>query len=136
MSKRHAKRGSSLPETVIIMICFLALMFGLMDFGRLVYTYAWLFDIGQKAQRWAIVRGSNCTKLNECQLTAAELKAYIQDHAFGIPLSGFTTLSAIPGTTPGTRVTIYMDYTFNWMFPFMPKNPVLMSTTSRGTTSN
>ena len=136
MSKRHAKRGSSLPETVIIMICFLTLMFGLFDFGRAVYTYAWLFNISQKAQRWAMVRGSNCTLLTDCSLTANELKNFIQTNAFGIPLSGFTTLSAIPGTTAGTRVTIYMDYTFKLAFPFMPKNPIFMSATSRGTVSN
>ena len=66
MSKRHGKRGSSLPETVIVMIVLLTLTFGLMDFGRAIYTFAWMTDIAQRADRWAIVRGSACTKLDHC----------------------------------------------------------------------
>ena len=52
MNKRHGKRGSSLPETVIVLIVLLTLTFGLMDFGRAIYTFAWITDIAQRARRW------------------------------------------------------------------------------------
>ena len=86
MSKRHGKRGSSLPETVIVMIVLLTLTFGLMDFGRAIYTFAWMTDIAQRAHRWAIVRGSSCTKLDHCGINGSNNypAVFVLGNDFGI----------------------------------------------------
>ena len=42
MMPRVRERGSTLPETVIVMSVLLAVMFGIIDFGRALYTYGFV----------------------------------------------------------------------------------------------
>ncbi len=139
MSKRHGKRGSSLPETVIVMIVLLTLTFGLMDFGRAMYTFAWMTDIAQRADRWAIVRGSACTKLDHCGANSSNnwASTFILGNAFGIvnPTSiGISNdYDGTPVTnSPGSLVVMYVTYPFNFLFPFMPNMTINLRAASRG----
>jgi hypothetical protein len=144
VSNSHAKRGSSLPEAAVIMICLLTLTFGLWDFGRLVYTYAWAFDIVQKAQRWTIVRGQDCTNLkgdpttDTCPITATDTDNYIKHNAFGVVNPTAMTVSAIfdgpsgSPSAPGSLLVIYLTVPFNFMLPFMPKSSISLTDASRG----
>ena len=63
MKPKHGERGASLVETVIVMGVLLALMFGIIDFGRALYTYSFVAQLARQGARWAIVRGANCTVL-------------------------------------------------------------------------
>ena len=63
MKAKHGQRGASLVETVIVMGVLLALMFGIIDFGRALYTYSFVAQLARQGARWAIVRGANCTVL-------------------------------------------------------------------------
>ena len=107
MSKRHGKRGSSLPETVIVMIVLLTLTFGLMDFGRAIYTFAWITDIAQRADRWAIVRGSNCTKLDHCGINGSNdyPSVFVLGNAFGIVNPASIGVSTNDDGTPVTELS-------------------------------
>ena len=143
MSKRHAKRGSSLPETVIVLIVLLTLTFGLMDFGRAIYTFAWITDIAQRAHRWGIVRGSNCTKLDHCGINGSNdyPSVFVLGNAFGIvnPSSiGVATNDDGVGVpnSPGSLLVLYVTYPFNFLFPFMPNTTINLRAASRGRIAN
>jgi len=60
------ERGSSLVEQSFVLVFLLTLMFGIIDFGRALYTYHFVSNVAREATRWASVRSSKCTVLPEC----------------------------------------------------------------------
>lgn len=126
MKNRHCKRGSSLPETALIMVVLLMLTFGIMDFGRALYTYAFLTNVAQKAVRWASVRGSNCTLLNDCGGGNTYVTQYIVGQDLGIVNPSLMNISGDygNGNAPGNLVVVYILYPFNFMMPWMPNTTI------------
>jgi Flp pilus assembly protein TadG len=136
MSKRHSKRGSSLPETVVILLALLTLTFGLLDFGRAIYSFVWITDIAQRADRWAIVRGSNCVKLDHCGANQinnwASTFVLGNDFAMVNPTSIGVSADYGTGNGMGSLVVVYVTYPFNFLFPFMPKTTINLRAAARG----
>ncbi len=125
---RTFQRGSSLPETAIIMAVLLALMFGIIDFGRAIYTYAFVAQLARQGARWAIVRGSQCTVLDHCNAQSSEVKTYVQSLSEGATnasnigvLAGWGSCPAgSTGNAPGCVVTVTVTYNFTFMLPWLP----------------
>lgn len=143
MKARHAQRGASLPETAITMAVVLALLFGVIDFGRALYTYTFVATIAREGARWAIVRGSNCTLLDHCNASATEVTAYVQSLSEGAtdpsqialnsnmwPGTGCPS-SATTNNAPGCLVVVQVSYPFTFMLPFLPKATIQMQSTSQ-----
>jgi hypothetical protein len=127
MKKLHAQRGGSLAEMALIMVALLTLMFGIIDFGRLIYSYEWLQNVSQRAIRWGIVRGTNCTVLDHCNVALNTHSSYVPTWIIGqdvgiVDPSLVATRCAYGGSgVPGTQMRCYMNYTFHFMLPFMPQ---------------
>jgi TadE-like protein len=127
MKKRHTMRGGSLAEMALVMVALLTLMFGIIDFGRLVYSYEWLQNVSQRGARWAIVRGTNCTVLDHCNVGLNTHSAYLPNWIVGqdvgiVDPSKLNTRCAYGGQgVPGTQIRCYMNYTFHFMLPYMPQ---------------
>jgi hypothetical protein len=56
---RHDE-GSNVIEFAITLIFYLLMLFGIIDFSRLLYTYHFVAHAAREGARWAIVNGSNC----------------------------------------------------------------------------
>ncbi|MEO6834685.1 MAG: TadE family protein [Candidatus Tumulicola sp.] len=160
MNRLHRQRGSSLPETAIVMAVVLALLFGIIDFGRAIYTYGFVANIAREGARWAIVRGSLCTKLDHCPANASDVQAYVRGLSEGAtdPTKTLVNTDAThmwPGNsgpdgviincTPGTGtagannnnaagcpVVVTVTYQFKFILPYLPVGPgIPMSSTSQ-----
>jgi Flp pilus assembly protein TadG len=139
-SIRHAQRGSSLVETSIVMVVLLLILFGIIDFGRLMYTYAFVAQLARQGARYAIVRGSQCSVLSNCpNVTSAQIQTYVQSLS-----EGATTASAISSTTtwacpndqsssenPGCTANVSVSYTFNPIFPYIKIGSLKLTSTSQ-----
>jgi|SRR5580692_7466238 Flp pilus assembly protein TadG len=139
-SIRHAQRGSSLVETSIVMVVLLLVLFGIIDFGRLMYTYAFVAQLARQGARYAIVRGSQCSVLSNCpNVTSAQIQTYVQSLS-----EGATTASAISSTTtwtcpnnqsasenPGCTANVSVSYTFNPIFPYIKIGSLNLTSTSQ-----
>lgn len=139
---RKSERGSSLPETAIIMGVVLALIFAVVDFGRAMYTYAFVAQLAREGARWAIVRGAQCTQLDHCNASSSDVQTYVQSLS-----EGATTASSIgvvanwpscpagsaSKNSPGCTVTVNVQYPFKFMLPYMPgpNMQITMSSTSQ-----
>jgi Flp pilus assembly protein TadG len=141
------QRGTTLPETAIVLVVMLMVLFGIIDFGRAMYTYSFVANIAREGARWAIVRGSQCTVLTGgCPATAPQVQAYVQSLS-----EGATTASSISVTTswPGTGtgcsggtggaglhnvagcpVVVTVTYPFKFILPYMPRPTLTMSSSS------
>ena len=129
MRAHKRERGSSLPETAMVMGALLALIFGIIDFGRATYTYSFVAQVARQGARWAIVRGSSCTALDHCNASQNDIANYVQSLNQGVTKSsGFITTAlwgnCPPGSSsnnaPGCTVTVTVKYPFSFMLPFMP----------------
>jgi Flp pilus assembly protein TadG len=141
-AKGHYERGTTLPETVIVIAVALALLFGIIDFGRAIYTYGFVANLARQGARWAIVRGSNCTVLSGgCPATASDIQTYVRTLSEGATDStkitvNTTATSVWPGqdgtgsnsgnciqtkATPGCLVVVTVTYPFSFILPYMPK---------------
>ena len=58
--RRNGQKGSTLFEFAITVILFLVMLFGIVDFGRALYTYHFLSSAARQATRWAAVNGATC----------------------------------------------------------------------------
>lgn len=54
------ERGSTLFEMAITVILFVVMLFGIVDFGRALYTYHFLSNAAREGSRWASVNGATC----------------------------------------------------------------------------
>ncbi len=140
MNARRRERGASLPETAIVLTVLLLLVGGIIDFGRAMYTYAFLAQVAREGARWAIVRGSQCTLLNDCpNVTAAQVQSYVQSLSEGptVPssISVTTTWPTCPpgesNEEPGCTVQVSVSYPFQFLVvPFLRANPAIKMTSS------
>jgi Flp pilus assembly protein TadG len=149
MKRRHRERGSALAETAVVMTVLLMLMFGIIDFGRALYTYSFVAQLAREGARWAIVRGADCTLLSGgCPASSAQLQTYVQSLnegatnaskitatlTFAAPSSGIGCPTV--GNSPGCLAVVNVTYPFTFMLPFMPKAGISMSSTSQMVISN
>jgi Flp pilus assembly protein TadG len=155
MSGRHRERGTTLPETVIVMAALLAIVFGIIDFGRALYTYGFVANVAREGARWAMVRGSaSCTNvpgMDNCNATASDIQTYVQSLSQGATDPSLITIntdagSLWPGTlgsgaggadcttgsnAPGCLVVVRVSYPFRFILPYLPIATITMQSTSK-----
>jgi Flp pilus assembly protein TadG len=109
--------GSAVLEFGLVVVMFFMFVFGVMDFGRALYTYHFVSNAACEATRYAIVRGSSSTQ----PVTSADIESYVKSRApQGIDpdnLSVSTTWS--PNASPGSTVRVQVSDNFKFMTPVM-----------------
>ena len=73
--------GSTMVEFAITLVIFLFIFFGLLDFGRLAYSYVMAEKAMQRAARIAAVRPPACTLLDGTALPNSNLRNPSYSHA-------------------------------------------------------
>jgi len=132
-----------MPETAIVMAVILALLFSIIDFGRAMYTYAFVAQLARQGARWAIVRGSQCTLLDHCNATQADIQTYVRTLSEGATNANNITVTASwppnqcasgqSGNAPGCVVSVTVNYPFSFMLPYLPRSqgaPLVMNMAS------
>jgi Flp pilus assembly protein TadG len=119
------QRGGSLPETAIVMTVLLALLFGIIEFGRAMYTYAFVAQLAREGARWAIVRGNQCTLLDHCNASSTDVQTYVRSLSEGAtnpnniqatatwPVSGCPP--GLTANSPGCLVSVNVQYNFTFL---------------------
>ena len=113
-------------ECALCLTIFLMILFGSIDFGRMVFAYNFVSYAAREATRYAIVRGTaNAT-------TAAALTTLVKGEAVGLNSSAITVTSTwTPDHTPGSTVQVVVSYAFTPIAPYMPGGTLTLSSTSK-----
>jgi Flp pilus assembly protein TadG len=143
---RDKKRGSTLVEFAFVLPLLKALVFGVIDFGRALYSYHFVSNAAREATRWASVRGSDCTAYSTCNAGQPEVSDYVVSIApAGIDTSSSRLLVTTnfvpppntlpiclvpPGNYPGCAVQVQVSYQFKFVLPFLPSSGIAMTSTS------
>ena len=143
-------RGNALTEFAMIIPFLLAVMFGVIEFGRALYTYHFVSDAAREASRWASVRGFQCKAFP--QYCPANLPPDVVNYVVSIAPPGIDTSpqklvvnanwvvppggdgsclpSFSPKNHPGCAVHVDVTYQFKFILPFMPTSTYSMQSTS------
>ena len=124
-------------EFAIASTVALTMIFGIIDFGRGLYTYHLVAKAARAGSRYAIVRGSNCT-LAGCPATSADVQTYVRGLAPGVDPNSLSVVATWPATgcigatanAPGCPVTVTVTYPFTFLVRLMPNFPMSMSSAS------
>ena len=137
--------GTNLVEFGIACIVFLAILFGICEFGIVLYAYHFVSHASKSATRWAAVNGSSCGAGGDAYCTQADPSAvtcYVTGTGGGCGTSGIvppgidpakvTVLTSWPKVTggptncsttanaPGCTVQVTVCYDYKFIFPLMP----------------
>lgn len=126
MGLRHQHRGSVLIETLVLIPVFLLLVFGVLDFARLLWTDLVLRHALAETGRYAMVHGTAAPT----PATLAELRnAYLA--ATQSVDETKLTLQAVPDwnttSTPGAQVRLEASYEFLFLWDFLPAPSVTLT---------
>lgn len=142
LTSRIRQRGSAIIEFAVASLVFLAFLFGIIDFARILYTYEFVSYAARSGARWASVRGSSCEATNgtaACSPTSSvttgatqtDIQTYVQSlNLPGIAPSGITATPTWPQTgtgcpanpsasnSPGCPVKVTVTYNYVSAIPF------------------
>src|SRR3989442_15692647 len=100
-NRRRRQRGSALVESGLTMIVFMTVIFGLIEFGRVVWAYNLMSHAVRGGRRYAMVHGKNSSH----PATADGIKSVITSQAVGLDPAGLQiNVSWIPNNKPGASV--------------------------------
>lgn len=133
----HDNRGQALIESALSLALLLAVVFGVIAGGLMLYTYHYISYAARVGSRYAMVRGSACDAsggMPDCpNVTSDQVQAYVRSvHYAGID-SNLTTVTVTwpSGNDPGNPVNVTVQYPFPFSVPFMTSSTVNMHSTSQ-----
>ena len=119
-SFRDDERGAALVEFAIAATVFMTVMFGVLEFSRLLWVHNALTDATRRGARYALTRGQHADALAAIQRMAV----YGNTDVTGTPMvDGLTTdkvkVNYDGYTVGGGTVTVYIDsYDYSFVLPF------------------
>lgn len=151
------ERGSTMVEFALTISLFLVMLFGIIDFGRALYTYHFLSNAARTATRWAAVNGHTCSDDGSCNGTApmnngpasdTDVKNYvlslvppgINSTKINTTVCGTEAGSECPDSTPtdcattpngqGCTVRVTISYNFPFLVPLVRSASLPLTSTS------
>ena len=133
------EKGATIVEFALVCMVVLTLLFGIIDFGRALYTYHFVSYAARQATRYAMVNGSDTTS----PITAAGVTTYVNGLVpAGINAANLTVTTTWPTDSnyntcptagsekPGCPVKVQVQYNFKFLLPYLPTFTWVMTSTS------
>lgn len=123
----RADRGDELVEFALAAMLFFTTVFGILEFGQVVWRYNMISDLAQQGARRATVCGSK-KKLSSSD---CDIQTYITNRNLGL---GTTTVTVTPSdlTTlgAGSAVTVQVTNTFTPLTSLIPHTAINLRATT------
>lgn len=133
----NAESGSTAVEFAFAAPILLALIFGVMDGGRAIFTKAVIHFAAQDAARWAVVHPPASTSTTDIKAHELAIEQQVANNLILISPNKVATITAIANPDPVTNtrtISVNVSYAFDWMLPFVGSGsgPFVMTSTSSG----
>ena len=117
-------------EGALVMLVFLGMIFGLLEFGRMVWSFGAISHGAREATRYAMVRGSSSGNT----VTVSQIQGIVTSRSPGLDPSHTTTsVTFTPDQSAGSTVKVVVTYAFYPLAPYIPVGPINMKSTSQMT---
>jgi Flp pilus assembly protein TadG len=123
----RSREGQSLVEFALSSVLFFTLVFGIIQFGRAVYQYNTVSNLAQEGARWASVHGG----ASATPATAAQLQAYVETRAMGLPITVTATPANPSAVSPGSLVTVRVVSSFAPATALLPFTTLSLESTAQ-----
>ena len=145
--------GGELVEFAVCAVILFMMIFGIVDCSRALYSYHYVAGAARDATRYASVRGATwtsslclLTSTYQCAATSTDVTNYVKSTTpLGFSTSNLMVTTTWPGTTAtgadcsllninnsaGCMVNVTVAYSFNFVLPFLPRNALVMTSTSK-----
>ena len=136
---RHHERGNVIAEFAIVSTIVMALILGIEEFGRALYTYHLVSNAARIGTRYAIVRGTDCVQtLAGCSAaTSSQIQTYVRSvspmvdsNNLEVTASWSKGPSCVDAGGAGCLVAVQASYTFTSPIPLLNMASIPMSSTS------
>ena len=115
-------------ESALVLLTFMVVLFGLMDFGRMVWNYTMISHGAREATRYAMVRGSSSSN----PATTSQIQAIVTSQSPGLdPNSTTSTVTFTPDQSAGSTVKVVVSYNFYAIAPYIPVGQITLRSTSQ-----
>jgi Flp pilus assembly protein TadG len=108
----HKQDGSVILETALMITVLLLLMFGMVDFGRVMYTSNSLVSAAREGARF----GATQSAVNTGAIQDTVRKRF-NPYTFGGDTLKNADITAVAVGTPTTSIKVSIAYTFKWITP-------------------
>jgi Flp pilus assembly protein TadG len=125
--KRQRFHGQAMVEFAIVSIVFFSLVFGIIEGGRLLFTYHEVNHAAREGARYAVAHGSK-----NGNATLGDIEQHIAETTVGLSQSALTVdMSAPNGNDPGEQVTVSVEYPFEPIVALVfGSNPITLTADS------
>lgn len=149
LSKIHRDgSGSSLVEFALCSTVLAMFWFGLMQCCLALYAYNCVSDAARSGTRYAAVRGSSCSGMPDCGITATQIQSHVRGNVYPGLISNNLNATATwwlastshPTTwtqcasmcnDPGDAVQLQVTYSFPLNIPFWKNQTLNLTSTSQ-----
>ena len=143
--------GATLVEFALACSVLFMMLFGIIQVSLAVYSYDFVAEAARDGARYAIVRGSKCTGMPDCNIsTSAPIQAHVQSLNYPaintsnltVTATYYTAATAPPNMTwspctvppcnvQGNAVNVLVQYPFTLNIPFWKSVTINMSNSSQ-----
>jgi Flp pilus assembly protein TadG len=118
-----SRSGAAAIEYAIVLPVLLLLVFGIIDVGRLLWTYTTLVRAGEAAARCYAVKAAGCTTVDEVQ-------NYAVSQAWGLTVaaSSFTVATSTCGAQ--VSASYVFGFVIPWVSAYGSANSITLNTTA------
>lgn len=131
-ARKRRQRGASILEFGLAFLAFFSVLYGIMEFGRIVSSHNILSGAVREGARYAVVRGS----ASGAPATATDIQNIVRSWAVGLTSNDvIVTTTWSPGNGPGSAVRVSASYAVAPFTGLILGSPVTVRSTSQMTIS-
>ncbi len=124
------KHGQASAEFSLVLPIAVTLIFGIMQFGQVLYTYSFVVYADRSAARYAMMHNS----LRPQPATNVSITSYVKGLTAGMDQTKLTVTSTwIPTSTPGSLVKVQVNYVYTPFAPYLPSANINLFSTAQMT---
>ena len=143
-NRRQNERGTTIAEFAVVALLFFTIIFGIIEFGRLLYTHNALTDATRRGARFAslhdgaseeavineVIYGSKATydkdgKPSSAPIISGLTTDMVKVKYVGVPLDATGETTTGYGTNLGTATVKIEGYTFDLLIPIIGRQLTL-----------
>jgi Flp pilus assembly protein TadG len=120
--------GQAIVEFALVATVFIILLFGIIEFSRLMLMYHHVGNVAREGSRYAIVHGSDSL----ANATAADIENYVKSISPVDPNNlTVTTTWENPSHEPKSWVRVQVNYDFKFIVPILYNSNIPLQSTSQ-----
>jgi len=115
-------------EGALCFTVFMMIIFGVIDFGRLVFAYNFTAYAAREGARYAMAHGNT----SKSPATSNSVRTVATNQAIGLDASAITvTTTWSPDENPGSTVQVKVQYAFTAIVPYLAASSMNVQSTSQ-----